>query len=49
MPLGFSAEVSLDRARSEARKALATAGVLGKAAHNAVLHLDPLVLYPQGK
>ena len=42
LPLGFSAEVSLDRVRTEARKSLATAGFRGADADAASLHLDRL-------
>jgi hypothetical protein len=42
LPLGFSAEVSLDRLRNEARKALAVAGFHGREADAARLHLDRL-------
>ena len=42
LPLGFSAEVSLDRLRTEARKALAVAGICGSEADAARLHLDRL-------
>lgn len=42
LPLGFSAEVSLDRLRTEARKALAMAGFHGAEADAARVHLDRL-------
>ncbi|WP_294312317.1 hypothetical protein [uncultured Sphingomonas sp.] len=42
LPLGFSAEVSLDRVRTEARKSLALAGFRGADADVARLHLDRL-------
>lgn len=42
LPLGFSAEVSLDRVRTEARKSLALAGYRGAEADAVRLHLDRL-------
>lgn len=42
LPLGFYAEVSLDRLRTEARKALGIAGFHGADADAARLHLDRL-------
>lgn len=42
LPLGFSAEVSLDRVRTEARKSLALAGFRGAEADAVRLHLDRL-------